>query len=345
MLFIIRLILTGSYDQKLRVWTHKGSCIKTMAAHQAAIKCVTWCSPREDEVYTISGALDCSLRIHRVLLNPLTSDDQLEIEMVIDCLGHSGSVDCVAVNPSQTLCVSGSWDRTLHLWPVTSANSPNDDGHDLTQRSKNSKNFLEGTRRHMNDTTSVKDKSTMVTTRHPIATMTAHSQPVTCVVYPSAETIYSGGHDQCIRVWDASMASLTRTLTCDRAILSLSSWESMIASGHSDGIIRIWDARVSEGPMVRSTLTGHLGWVSSLSWLPALEKSVSVPLLLSGSYDGTIRLWDLRGATIPLYTLKAHEDKVLGVSYIMNPDQPSQLLLLSGGTDNMLRLFSMSQSV
>jgi ribosome biogenesis protein len=291
--------------------------------------------------------LDGSLRIHRVRLdsNLPISNDPLET-VVVNCLGHSGSVDCIAVNPSQTLCVSGSWDHTLRLWSVTSPNSPNDE-HDLThQQSKNNHtNLPEETRRHMDDPASMKSTPTTVISRSPIASMTAHSQPVTCVVYPSADTIYSGGHDQCIRVWDASMASLTRTLTCDRAILDLSSWDTMIASGHSDGIIRIWDARVSEGPMVRSTLTGHLGWVSSLMWLPLLDKSFSVPLLLSGSYDKTIRLWDLRAATTPLYTLKAHEDKVLDVSGIVNPDQPSQLLLLSGGNDNMLRIFSMSQSV
>ena len=33
--------------------------------------------------------------------------------------------------------------------------------------------------------------------------------------------------------------------------------------------------------------------------------------LASGSYDGTVRMWDTRSGKVPLYTIMGHEGKVL----------------------------------
>jgi len=58
--------------------------------------------------------------------------------------------------------------------------------------------------------------------------------------------------------------------------------------------------------MVQSTLTSHQGWVVAVSWSPDNEHQ-----LLSGSYDSTVRLWDTRSPKVPLFTITAHEGKVL----------------------------------
>jgi len=58
--------------------------------------------------------------------------------------------------------------------------------------------------------------------------------------------------------------------------------------------------------MIMSALSSHTGWVVSINWSP-----IHAHQLLSGSYDSTLRLWDIRSSKKPLYSIVAHEGKVL----------------------------------
>lgn len=46
---------------------------------------------------------------------------------------------------------------------------------------------------------------------------------------------------------------------------------------------------ISDGAVMKNTLTSHQGWVSSVAWSPSSEFE-----LISGSYDNTVKLWDTR---------------------------------------------------
>ncbi len=61
-----------------------------------------------------------------------------------------------------------------------------------------------------------------------------------------------------------------------------------------------------ESSMILSTLSSHSGWVVCVNWSPSHTHQ-----LLSGSYDSTVRLWDIRSSKKPLYSIVAHEGKVL----------------------------------
>ena len=54
--------------------------------------------------------------------------------------------------------------------------------------------------------------------------------------------------------------------------------------------------------------------------------------LVSASYDETIKVWDIR-STVPLYTIAAHDGKVLCLA--VGPAGE----ILSGGTDGKLKRF------
>ena len=60
----------------------------------------------------------------------------------------------------------------------------------------------------------------------------------------------------------------------------------------SDGSIKIWDARTTT---CSATMTGHTGWVNVIHFLDDGK-------LISGSYDRTLKLWDLsRGGILLSY--------------------------------------------
>jgi WD40 repeat protein len=57
-----------------------------------------------------------------------------------------------------------------------------------------------------------------------------------------------------------------------------------LATGGADNVIRIWDLAASAES---ARLVGHEGTISALSW------QAEQNLLVSGSFDTTVRLWQL----------------------------------------------------
>ena len=57
----------------------------------------------------------------------------------------------------------------------------------------------------------------------------------------------------------------------------------------------------------------HASGAASLMWQPASPRSCPQPCppaqLASSCYDGVVRLWDIRSASVPLHELPAHADK------------------------------------
>jgi WD40 repeat protein len=58
-----------------------------------------------------------------------------------------------------------------------------------------------------------------------------------------------------------------------------------LAAGGSDDLIRVWDLATRSEQL---RLVGHTGSVSALAWDSQAE------VLISGSFDTTVRLWLLR---------------------------------------------------
>ena len=80
------------------------------------------------------------------------------------------------------------------------------------------------------------------------------------------------------------------------------------ATGHQDRRVRLWDPRAPETTLAAQALGGstgmHTGWISGIAWSPESEFH-----LFSCALDGEAKVWDVR-ASVPLHTLKAHDDKV-----------------------------------
>ena len=71
--------------------------------------------------------------------------------------------------------------------------------------------------------------------------------------------------------------------------------------------MRLWDAATGA---VLQTLKGHLNIVMSVAFLPDSQR------IVSGSCDGTVRLWD--AATGALQTLEGHSNIVRSVAFSLD---------------------------
>lgn len=155
----------------------------------------------------------------------------------------------------------------------------------------------------------------------PTASLLQHQGPVTSLCRGASETLISSSLDHSIRVWDVELQSCSNVLVfifclfftmcqiASSAILSVSFSHrtGLIASAQADQTVKLWDTRVSgmffasftsgvESKMTLSTMKSHSNFVSCVSWNPEGNS------LVSGSYDGTLKIWDIRSTT-PLYTI------------------------------------------
>lgn len=85
--------------------------------------------------------------------------------------------------------------------------------------------------------------------------------------------------------------------------LAVSPDDRLVALGGIDGVIRILELRSGR---LRAVLEGHRERVSSLVWTSPVR-------LLSGSWDGTVRAWDLRDSATPAAALAAEVERAWGL--------------------------------
>jgi WD40 repeat protein len=162
-----------------------------------------------------------------------------------------------------------------------------------------------------------------------------NNQYSSITVSSEGKNVAGGSEDGTIKIFDRDIGKLIYILSGhSKSVLSVtfSPDEQTLVSGSSDGSINIW--RMS--PFAESedtirqtqlwncvrTLTGHSDHVSSVAI------SSDGQTLASGSWDNTIKLWNLHTGNL-LHTLDAHSSSVLFV--VISPDGQKLASGHSGG--------------
>jgi WD40 repeat protein/transcriptional regulator with XRE-family HTH domain len=146
--------------------------------------------------------------------------------------------------------------------------------------------------------------------------------------FPGGGRLASGGLDAIVRLWDPQRGTPLKELPHPSGVCSLA-WspdEKLLASGCSDGSIWLWEPEGPEPDTCVRRLSGHAHWVAGLAFAPD-------GVLASGSYDGTVKLWDTTSGSC-LQTFSGHSDRVIRV--VWSPDGHT---LASCSVDHTIRLW------
>ena len=268
-------ILSGSFDGCLRVWNMSSEVIATSSSgstggHKNSIKAAKFASPS----MAISGGYDRNLIVWKYGEN--NQDLSATLTPQIELHGHEKSVNSLDVHTPSSRILSASNDEFVGFWSTKKSGAPP---------------------APIPATPSAKRQKTSVSTpqRGPLSLLKGHTHAVTSVSFaPNDHTVgYSCSTDNTMRTWDLTTASLVDTRTTSNPLVSLLALPdlNLIAVGTTARHIALIDPRASATTVSAMTLRGHINEVSCFAQDPNNTHS-----FVSGSFDGTCRIWDLRSS-------------------------------------------------
>ncbi|XP_003747633.1 ribosome biogenesis protein WDR12 homolog [Galendromus occidentalis] len=299
-----QLILSGSYDSSVTVWSVSGKKLISLSGHAGPVKAVRWVHSDERYASFVSTSHDETAKLW------LWDHQKNQIESVITCKGHQRSVDCVDVDLSNNRFATAGFDNVVKIWSTSTEATE----LDLKKDSEPKKSKLEQ----------------RLLTRTPLVSLANHTEAVTGLRFTTPSEMITCAMDCTMKVWDIAVGGFTNNLLGSKPFLDLSysALNNLVLSANADRHVRLWDTRSKEGSVVKSNFTSHTGWVSSVCWSPSIENQ-----FISASYDNILKLWDLRSAKAPLYDMEGHEDKILCCDWSLEE------LMVSGAADNKLKIF------
>jgi WD40 repeat protein/DNA-binding SARP family transcriptional activator len=281
----------------------------------------------------LSGSADTTVRIwdveRRQTLHILT--------------GHTSVISTVGFHPAGTTIASGSLDQTVRIWDA---------------RTGQLLDILQTGGARIEALAFSPDGALLATGGHDqlvrlwdwqqaqvLHTLHGHTNLVKALGFcprplywgGAAHTVLaSGGDDQTLRIWDTQRGELIGSFAGHTAaVISIAFTVdgTRLISGSDDQTVRVWDLAAWAGDAGRALasriLHGHYGTVRSLAVHPQPEPTRE--LLASGSYDKTVRLWDVRSEHT-LAILRGHS-KSLQALVFASADAAGHHRLLVGGTD------------
>ncbi|KAL7895601.1 hypothetical protein HDV63DRAFT_106841 [Trichoderma sp. SZMC 28014] len=274
-----KLILSGSYDQTVRLWDRTtGECLHTFLGHTDTVASVAF---SHDSKLVLSGSSDNTIkiwdsaagaRLHTLqghsdpvrsvafshdstILASGSRDDTIKLwdSITGECLytlrGHKDDVYSVAFSHDSKLLASGSSDRTIRLWDSSTGECLHTfESHiDLTMSIAFSHASVLLVSGSYENTIKLLDS----TTGKCLHTLQGHSGPVCSVAFShDSKLVLSASHDSTIKFWDSTTGECIYTLDMEKssdykfvlsAVFSHDS-KSIIAAVEND--ILLWDTSI-----------------------------------------------------------------------------------------------------
>jgi WD40 repeat protein len=331
-------ILSASYDGLLRIWNTSSEVLATspgysQGGHGSFVKSAKFVSSSQ----IVSGGFDRTLRLWKYTEEPEGFAARLTPQL--ELYGHKASVDSVCAHGSTGRILSASADHSVGIWSTRKSDAPAAP-EALVPHSRTK----DGKRRKLNSETSTPQ-------RGPLALMQQHTGAVSGVIFDAKDSTvgYSTSWDQTVRTWDLVTAALVDTRTTSSALFCVEHMPSLhlIAAGSASRVVKLVDPRASATTVTAITLKGHKNSVVSLARDPSNDYTI-----VSGSHDGTCRVWDVRSTrqekdgavgqslyTLPRESLKGATSPATGDGVkVFAVCWQDDVGILSAGEDKMVQI-------
>jgi len=311
------LILIGSFDSSVKVWSQKTQNFlfeNQNVAHKDAVKQVEWLSVEEDKLQFASCSNDQSILLWQAV--PSTQS----MKPLICCRGHEEMVNCISLSANNKWLASGSQDKTVKIWSA---------GVEVTDNDRNQVDP---------EKLSIKKRKKMELLGYPrqarVELSMQHKDGVSGVKWMTNEHVISASQDHTVKITDVNADHVTRNYGLSLAVndLDYSQLNRLIATGCMDRHIRLLDTRENVDRIVNKSLTSHHNCVKCVKWSPRNQYQ-----MVSGSHDNYVKTWDIRSTKTALFDIKGHDDYVYAVDW--NDDT-----IVSGGRDKKVIVYSCKDS-
>ena len=255
-----------------------GRSLKTVTGKTLQITSVAF-SP--DGARALTGSFDGTLR----LWDLATGNTLLTLK------GHTWGVPSVAFSALGSRALSASGDKTLRLWDLATGQTL------LTLKGHtgdvNSVAFSPDGKRALSGSDDWTLRLWDLGTGQTLKTLTGHTKEVRSVAFsPDGKRALSGSLDGTLRVWDLATGNtlLTQAAAASWSVAFSPDGDRALL-GSYDGTVRLWDLNIGQvintlsAPPVGRPVADIYRAVTSVAFSPDGKRA------LSGSMDGTVRLW------------------------------------------------------
>ena len=225
-----------------------------------------------------------------------------------------------------TLLVSGSDTRCLSFWDLTSYKNTQEPTQSEVYYLALSPKFSVMVSGHRSGEISFWDLAKQTQ----LSSQKAHSRPLTSIKFHFSQLLFfTSSLDGTIKQWDLQKQSIVQgyDLGFEVTCMVLSKYSNMVFTGSSS--IQVAVLNYTEGHESLRFFHGHTSMVHRCIWLKKDE------CLITGSFDGSIRIWDL-GKDIELYCLIKGSFKVWDIAA-----NDTNTLLVAGCSNKTLYIWDL----
>ncbi len=318
-------IASASYDKTIKIWdVNSGECLQTFEGHSKFASSV---AISHDSTWLVSGGWDSTVKIWDV--NNGTCLHTLE--------EHTKEVVCVTLSHDSTLIASASRDHTAKIWLARTGECLHTLHHDGKDDKVTSVAFSHDSTQLASGTEGGIIKLWKTSKGSCLRTLKSYSCVVTCVAFSHDSTMLAVGlrNSGAIEILNVANSMCLMTLEGHSEwvnSVAFSHESTWLASASHDLTIKTWD--LSSGTCLQ-TFAGHSQWISSV----ALPKEPNVPIIISGSTDSTIKIWNVNQNAKQQIDSKIdrHTQEVRTITF-----SPDSTRLVSGSDDTTFKIWDTS---